>query len=376
MAVGNSKGMSNICKLKYHYVYQTKNLINGKTYIGRHSTNNLNDGYIGSGKMLKRAIQKYGKENFVCIPMCYFDTYEESVDEEKFLVTREYCKDKNNYNIVEGGSNPIMYGDANAMKGNTHSKKTLDKIRNSSKKFFTPIIIDNIEYDSMSKAASIYKIGVSKLINYCLNKNISNINFKNISDNRKYSNKLAEKQLKSLEYYRNKYVPKEPNIVLKVDKIKNLNLRTEYLKTIQKKIVVNDIIYESIKSVSLEYNIHPATVDTRCVSPHFKNWRYENEEHQKIREEIYYNKVNKRYSKKRSITAELKKPVIIIENKNYYSFKEAGRDYGIFWETVQKRGVSDDFKEWIFPNKEDYKKYKNKFEKILEKDRNRRSKRK
>ena len=158
MAVGNSKGMSNICKLKYHYVYQTKNLINGKTYIGRHSTNNLNDGYIGSGKMLKRAIQKYGKENFVCIPMCYFDTYEESVDEEKFLVTREYCKDKNNYNIVEGGSNPIMYGDANAMKGNTHSKKTLDKIRNSSKKFFTPIIIDNIEYDSMSKAASIYKI--------------------------------------------------------------------------------------------------------------------------------------------------------------------------------------------------------------------------
>ena len=110
---GNSKGMINICRLKYHYVYQTKNLINGKTYIGRHSTNNLNDGYIGSGKMLKRAIKKYGKENFECIAMCYFDTYEESVEEEKFLVTREYCKNSNNYNIVEGGSNPIMYGEDN-----------------------------------------------------------------------------------------------------------------------------------------------------------------------------------------------------------------------------------------------------------------------
>lgn len=113
MAGGNSKNMSNLCKLKYHYIYQTKNLINDKTYIGRHSTNNLNDGYVGSGTMLKRAINKYGKENFVCIPMCYFDTYEEAVEEEKFLVTLEYCKDPNNYNIVQGGLNPIMYGENN-----------------------------------------------------------------------------------------------------------------------------------------------------------------------------------------------------------------------------------------------------------------------
>lgn len=111
--MSNSKGMSNICKLKYHYVYQTKNLINGKTYIGRHSTNNLNDGYMGSGKMLHRAFKKYGKNNFVCNVLSYFETYEESVEEEKWLVTCDYCANENNYNLVPGGANPIMYGENN-----------------------------------------------------------------------------------------------------------------------------------------------------------------------------------------------------------------------------------------------------------------------
>jgi len=48
-----------------HYiVYKTTNLINKKIYIGIHSTENINDGYLGSGTALKRAIAKHGKENF------------------------------------------------------------------------------------------------------------------------------------------------------------------------------------------------------------------------------------------------------------------------------------------------------------------------
>ena len=48
---------------KYHYFYITKNKENGKLYAGIHSTNDLNDGYIGSGKLLLRAIQKYKKSS-------------------------------------------------------------------------------------------------------------------------------------------------------------------------------------------------------------------------------------------------------------------------------------------------------------------------
>ena len=48
----------------YHFVYKTTNLVNGKFYIGKHSTDNLDDGYLGSGRVLINAVKKYGKEFF------------------------------------------------------------------------------------------------------------------------------------------------------------------------------------------------------------------------------------------------------------------------------------------------------------------------
>ena len=45
-------------------VYLTTNLTNGKKYIGSHATEDINDGYLGSGRIFLKALQKYGKENF------------------------------------------------------------------------------------------------------------------------------------------------------------------------------------------------------------------------------------------------------------------------------------------------------------------------
>ncbi len=47
----------------YHYIYKTTCNATGKYYIGMHSTSNLEDGYIGSGRRLWLSINKYGKEN-------------------------------------------------------------------------------------------------------------------------------------------------------------------------------------------------------------------------------------------------------------------------------------------------------------------------
>ena len=44
---------------KFHYVYEITNKLNGKIYVGKHSTTNLHDGYMGSGSILKDAIAKY-----------------------------------------------------------------------------------------------------------------------------------------------------------------------------------------------------------------------------------------------------------------------------------------------------------------------------
>ena len=47
----------------YGYIYETTNLINGKKYIGQHR-GSFDKEYKGSGTLLRRAIKKYGKENF------------------------------------------------------------------------------------------------------------------------------------------------------------------------------------------------------------------------------------------------------------------------------------------------------------------------
>lgn len=88
---------------KYHYCYKITNMKNNKYYYGIHSTNNINDGYMGSGKLLKTAIKKYGIENFKKEIIKFFNTLEELSEFEKEIVNEKMIKDPNCYNLVKGG---------------------------------------------------------------------------------------------------------------------------------------------------------------------------------------------------------------------------------------------------------------------------------
>lgn len=90
-------------KYKYHYFYKITNLINGHFYYGVHNTNNLEDGYMGSGNRLQYAYKKYGIENFNKEILKYFDTSKEAFEYEAEIVTEDLVKDNNCYNQKMGG---------------------------------------------------------------------------------------------------------------------------------------------------------------------------------------------------------------------------------------------------------------------------------
>lgn len=89
-----------------HYVYEITNLVNGKKYIGKRSCkcDINNDPYMGSGVLIKKAITKYGKENFEKIIIKVCDSEEDAYSYEKcYINAKQAYKDPQYYNIGSGG---------------------------------------------------------------------------------------------------------------------------------------------------------------------------------------------------------------------------------------------------------------------------------
>ena len=88
---------------KYNYFYKITNNVNGHFYYGIHSTDNLNDGYMGSGERLKYAYKKYGIENFSKDIIKFFDSRKSAFEYEGEIVTEELVKNGECYNSTVGG---------------------------------------------------------------------------------------------------------------------------------------------------------------------------------------------------------------------------------------------------------------------------------
>ena len=116
-----------------YYIYRITNKINGKTYIGQHKYKSLNDNYMGSGKLIIKAKQKYGVENFEKQILYSRIQYKETADDiEKFAIAKERALGKAEYNIADGGNGGNLGDEVNkkhseTCKGRHPSEETIRK---------------------------------------------------------------------------------------------------------------------------------------------------------------------------------------------------------------------------------------------------------
>lgn len=116
-----------------YYIYRITNKVNGKTYIGQHKYKKLNDSYMGSGIILHKAFEKYGKENFTKEILYSRIQYQETANSmEKFAIAKERALGKAEYNIANGGQGGDFL-DVNPNIGKHHSEETKIKISEGNK---------------------------------------------------------------------------------------------------------------------------------------------------------------------------------------------------------------------------------------------------
>ncbi len=87
----------------YYTIYKITNTINDKYYIGKHKTQDPYDDYLGSGKLIRAAINKYGRDKFTktILEMC--DSEEHMNEREREIVNLEQVNNPNCYNCRVGG---------------------------------------------------------------------------------------------------------------------------------------------------------------------------------------------------------------------------------------------------------------------------------
>lgn len=114
----------------YGYIYITENLINGKRYIGQKKSDKfLKEKYLGSGTLLLKAINKYGKENFKVEMLCECNSREELNEKEIYYIAKYNAQnDDNFYNLCPGGESGLG---GPKFKGHKHKPESCKKISES-----------------------------------------------------------------------------------------------------------------------------------------------------------------------------------------------------------------------------------------------------
>lgn len=198
------------------YIYKTTNIINGKIYIGFHKSKRKN--YLGSGKILKEAIKKYGRENFKNEILEYCDN--EIILSEREIYWIKYYDSTNRligYNIQDGGS-----GNIGICKGYWLNKKLSDEHKKNISKNHADVSGENNPMFGKTHSESVRE------------------NLREIKTNFKYSEETRQKQSEKRKGEKN------PNSKLNKEMV--INIRNKYK---------NDI---DMKTLSEKYNVNKPCV--------------------------------------------------------------------------------------------------------------------
>ena len=118
------------------YIYKTTNTVNNKIYVGqRKSDVFLAEKYLGSGKILQQAIEKYGKDAFIVELIDIAETLEELGEKERFWIKELRSQDPEiGYNICPGGVHVPIEGEQNGFYGKHHTEETKKILRDKALK--------------------------------------------------------------------------------------------------------------------------------------------------------------------------------------------------------------------------------------------------
>ena len=198
-----SLGIILINNSMYYLLYETRNKINGKIYVGCHETKDINDGYLGSGTRIRYAIEKYGRENFERTILMSFNNAKDMYAAEAEVVNEKFVAKDTTYNLKEGGrggwkdaqklpdymdrvkagiaryyeNNPghsgfknkthdnetrkriseSQLGEKNHFYGKKHTKHTKQKMAEHGKR---PLSIGGVKYNSRTDAAAAHDVSV------------------------------------------------------------------------------------------------------------------------------------------------------------------------------------------------------------------------
>lgn len=185
----------------YGYIYKTINLINNKQYIGQHASDIFDTNYLGSGKLLIQAINKYGKENFKVFIIEWRNSQEQLDTQEIYWISYyDAVKSNNFYNLAIGGKQGNRKGSkfsdearkhcSEAHKKENLSKETLKRMSEGHKGIPSP--------NKGKKLSEEHKIKISKSCKNMSKEARDKISKSLLGNTRRKGKKLSEETKKKL----------------------------------------------------------------------------------------------------------------------------------------------------------------------------------